>query len=380
MAGPLNGMRVVEMAGIGPAPFACMLLSDLGAEVIRVDRVGDKGAAAQTADLLGRGRQSIALDVKQPEGLAVARALIDSADVLIEGFRPGVMEKLGLGPEACRSSNAKLVYARMTGWGQDGPLSESAGHDINYIAITGALEAIGKKESGPVLPLNLLGDFGGGSLYLIMGVLAAYISAKNTGRGQVVDCAITDGVISLMSFIQAFKAMGLWDLQRENNILDGGAHFYDTYECADGRHISVGAIEPQFFKLLIEKTGAEIDARNTLLQLDKSQWHEQKAILSTLFKTKTRQQWCELLEGSDACFAPVLNMDEAMEHPHNIARGNFVDINGMKQSAPAPRFSETPAEVQSPPVKIGENTLEILQELGIDARPLIDKGVINANS
>jgi alpha-methylacyl-CoA racemase len=379
MSGPLSGIRVIEMAGIGPGPFACMLLSDMGAEVIRVDRGGSNANSmgANPADVLGRGRKSIAVDLKNPQGVEAVLTLIESADILIEGFRPGVMEKLGLGPEVCHQRNAKLIYGRMTGWGQEGPLSQAAGHDINYIAITGALDAIGRKDSGPVPPLNLVGDFGGGSMYLIMGVLAALINAGKTGKGQVVDAAITDGTISLMSFMQSTKAMGMWDNQRQNNILDGGAHYYDTYECADGKYISVGSIEPQFYALLIEKTGVDIEASDFMAQFDKAAWPENKAKIAAAFKTKTRDQWCEIMEGSDVCFGPVLNMDEAVEHPHNQARGNFVELGGVLQSAPAPRFSETPSQVQGLPVAAGAHTDEIIASLGLDVEALKASGAIS---
>ena len=375
MAGPLAGIRVIEMAGIGPGPFACMLLSDMGAEVIRIDRISPS-ASANPGDIINRGRKSIAVDLKRPEGVATVLALIDTADILIEGFRPGVMEKLGLGPDVCHIRNSRLIYGRMTGWGQHGPLAQVAGHDINYIAVTGALDAIGRAQGGPVAPLNLLGDLGGGSLYLIMGILSAYISAQKTGKGQVVDCAITDGVISLMSFIQGFKSMGLWQTERQSNLLDGGAHFYDTYECADGRYIAIGAIEPQFYALLIEKTGLDFPVGDFMQQLDKNEWPQKKQQLTELFKTKTRAQWCELLEGTDACFGPVLDMDEAVNYPHNVERNNFVDIDGVIQSAPAPRFSVTQAAIQGPPVAAGSHSRELLDELGLDTDALIASGAV----
>jgi alpha-methylacyl-CoA racemase len=377
MAGPLDGIRVIEMAGIGPGPFACMLLSDMGAEVIRVDRASGAGnAGANAADVMSRGRKSIAVDLKNPDGVETVLKLINTADIVIEGFRPGVMEKLGLGPDVCLENNAKLVYGRMTGWGQNGPLSHAAGHDINYISITGALDAIGRADTGPVPPLNLLGDFGGGSMYLIMGVLAALVKVHSTGKGQVVDCAITDGVISLMSFIYGFKSMGLWDVKRQSNILDGGAHYYDTYECSDGLYISIGSIEPQFYALLIEKTGLDLEPGDYMAQHDKASWPAHKEKVTALIKTKTRDQWCEILEGTDVCFAPVLNMDEATEHPHNLARKNFVDVAGIKQPAPTPRFSETPGQIQGPPVAIGANTREVLNALGLDVEALMASGAV----
>lgn len=379
MSGPLSGIRVIEMAGIGPGPYACMLLSDMGAEVIRVDRSsGGNMLGANPADVMMRGRKSIAVDLKNPEGVDAVLKLIDSADILIEGFRPGVMEKLGLSPEVCHQRNEKLVYGRMTGWGQDGPLSKAAGHDINYIAITGVLDAIGRKDGGPIPPLNVVGDFGGGSMFLVMGVLSAYISAQASGKGQVVDAAITDGVISMMSFIYGFKSMGMWELGRQNNMTDGGAHYYDTYECSDGHYISIGSIEPQFYALLIELTGVDLDPGDFMAQFDKSTWPENKKKVAALFKTKTRQEWTDLLEGTDVCFGPVLDIEEAAQHPHNIARNNFVHNDGVMQSAPAPRFSETPGHIQGSPVEVGAHTNEILAELGLDAEALKASGAVTA--
>lgn len=382
MAGPLQGIRIIEMAGIGPGPFCCMLLSDLGAEVIRVDRAGGGGLVLEhPGDVLSRGRRSVAVDLKQAEGVETVLKLIETADGLIEGFRPGVMEKLGLGPDVCMARNARLVFARMTGWGQDGPLSQAAGHDINYIAVTGALDSIGTKESGPVVPLNLVGDFGGGSMYLAMGMLAALLEAKNSGKGQVVDVAITDGVISLMSCMYGFKNVGMWDTSqgRANNVLDGAAHYYDTYECADGKWISVGSIEPQFYALLIEKVGLDADAGDLAVQFDKSKWPQLKVQITELFKAKTQAEWCEIMEGTDVCFAPVLSMDEAPLYPHNVARQSFVEYEGYLHPAPAPRFSRTPAEIQAPPCMVGANTDEILAEIGLSAseiEALREKGAI----
>ena len=377
MSGPLTGVRVIEMAGIGPGPFACMLLSDMGAEVIRVDRSsGGMSMGANPGDVMGRGRKSIAVDLKNPEGVETVLKLVETADIIIEGFRPGVMEKLGLGPDVCHSRNEKLVFGRMTGWGQEGPLSQAAGHDINYIAITGALDSIGRKDTGPIAPLNLVGDFGGGSMYLVMGVLAALFSAQQNGKGQVVDAAITDGAISLMSCMQGFKAMGMWDVGRESNMLDGAAHYYDVYECADGKYISVGSIEPQFYALLVEKSGADLEAGDFMAQFDKPTWPENKAKVAAAFKTKTREQWCEIMEGTDVCFGPVLDMDEAPEHPHNKARGSFVEIDGVVQAAPAPRFSGTPSEIQGKPVAVGANTEEIVESLGLDLEALKASGAV----
>ena len=375
MSGPLSGVRIIEMAAIGPAPFACMLLSDMGAEVIRLDRVSG-GMGSYPTDVMNRGRKSIAVDLKNPEGVETALKLIDSADIVIEGFRPGVMEKLGLGPEVCHARNKALVYGRMTGWGQEGPLAQAAGHDINYIAITGVLNAIGRSDSGPVPPLNLVGDFGGGAMYLVMGVLAAYIHAKASGKGQVVDAAITDGTISLMSFIHGFQSMDLWDVQRQHNVTDGGAPYYDTYECSDGLYVSIGAIEPQFYAQLIQLAAIDLDAGDLMAQFDKAVWPENKQKVAAAFKTKSRQQWCDLLEGTDVCFAPVLDFVEAQHHPHNVARKSFVEINGVTQSAPAPRFSETPGKIQAAPVAAGAHTCEILAELGLDADALLASAAV----
>lgn len=375
MAGPLTGLKIIEMAGIGPGPFAGMLLADMGADVIRVDRPGggSMGATDNPADVLQRGRRSIAVNLKSEQGVETVLKLLEGADIVTEGFRPGVMEKLGLGPAVCMARNPRLIYARMTGWGQHGPLASAAGHDINYIALTGALAAIGNKESGPVPPLNLLGDFGGGSLYLIMGILAALYERNNSGQGQVIDAAITDGVISLMAAVQGLAGMGLWDdSTRESNLLDGGAHYYDTYECADGEWVSIGSIEPQFYALLAEKLdlpellGADGKA-DFAVQFDKAQWPIFKENIEARIRTKTRAQWCEIMEGTDVCFAPVLNMTEAAQHPHNQARASFVEVGGHTQAAPAPRFSRTPSQVGRPPVAPGTDTDSILAELGLDA-------------
>lgn len=366
--GPLTGIRVVEMAGIGPGPFACMLLSDLGAEVIRVDRAsGGMSMGANPADITGRGRQSIAVDLKQPEGVDAVLRLLDTADVVIEGFRPGVMEKNGLGPDVCLARNPRLIYGRMTGWGQSGPLAQAAGHDINYIALTGALDAIGRRDSGPVPPLNLLGDYGGGSLYLLLGVMAALVERSHSGRGQVVDAAIVDGVASLLASIHTFQSLGMWDKQRQHNMLDGGAHYYDTYECSDGRWISIGSIEPQFYTLLLDKLGIPPDEAGVDAHYDKSRWPELKQRFAAAFRTRSRDEWCELLEGTDVCFGPVLTLDEAPDHPHNRARGNFLVRDGITQPAPAPKFSRTPGEVQGAPAAVGQHTDSILQSLGYGA-------------
>jgi len=344
--GPLSDLRVVEFAGLGPAPFACMMLADMGADVVRIDRKGT--TTPRPTDITSRGRRVVELDLKQADDVAAARALINSADVLIEGFRPGVMERMGLGPDDPGITNPGLVYARMTGWGQTGPLSKAAGHDINYIAITGALAAIGTEESGPVPPLNLVGDYGGGALYLIAGILAARIEALRSGRGQVVDCAMCDGVVSMMTLFHSLKAEGLWDQNRRGaNLLDGGAPFYGTYRCADGRFVAVGALEPQFYALLREKAGLDdpaFDAQN-----DRDNWPAFRRAAEAVFSTRTQAEWCDIMEGTDACFTPVLTMDEAAEHPHLVARSTFVEVGGVRQAAPAPRFSRTPSAVSSPP-------------------------------
>ncbi len=368
MAGPLSGIRIIEMAGIGPGPFCGMLLSDMGAEVIRIDRTALKDASGtRTLRLMERGRRSVGLDLKQPEAIEIALKLIDSADALFEGFRPGVMERLGLGPKVCLARNPKLVYGRMTGWGQTGPLAQAAGHDINYIAISGALAGIGTKAQ-PLPPLNLVGDFGGGAMYLAMGLLAGILNARSTGQGQMVDAAMTDGAASLMTMFYGLQAGKRWSAQRESNFLDGGAHFYGTYECADGKFVAIGSIEPQFYALLLEKAGLT-DAEWSA-QWDSNAWPALKTKLGTVFQTKTRAQWCALMEGTDVCFAPVMDLREAPQHPHNLARQAFVDVGGELQPAPAPRFSATPSAVQGPAVAGGTHTREVLAELGFSVSEL----------
>ena len=358
-SGPLNGVKIVEFAGIGPGPFCGMLLSDMGADVIRIDRPGD-GKPGRAADVMGRGRRSISLNLKDPADVETAMKLIEKADGLIEGFRPGVMERNGLGPDAVLARNPKLVYGRMTGWGQFGSLSQAAGHDLNYIALTGALHAMGRKGERPSPPLNLVGDYGGGALYLAMGLLAGIINVKNGGKGQVIDVAMTDGAASLSTMFFGMKAMGVWTDDRESNLLDGGAHFYDTYECSDGKWVSIGSIEPQFYALLLEKAG--ITDPEFKSQMDRSKWGSLKDKLIALFKTKSRDEWCAVMEGTDICFAPVLSMVEAPGHPHNAERKTFVEVEGVIQPAPAPRFSETPPEIQRRPAGIGEHTDEILHD------------------
>lgn len=362
-SGPLTGIKIVEFQGIGPGPFCGMLLSDLGADVVRIDRAGKGGRAATPANVESRGRRSIALDLKNPDDVETALKLIEKADGLIEGFRPGVMERLGLGPDVVLARNPKLAYGRMTGWGQFGPLSQAAGHDLNYIALTGALGAMGRKGERPYPPLNLIGDYGGGALYLAFGLLAAILNARGGGEGQVIDVAMTDGAASLTSMFFGMRAMGVWSDEREDNMLDGGAHFYDTYETKDGGYVAIGSIEPQFYALLLEKAG--LTDPDFQRQMDRSKWPELKAKIIDVFKTKTRDEWCEIMEGTDVCFAPVLSMTEAPEHPHNKERQTFVNYEGVTQPAPAPRFSKTPGEIQRPPASPGAHTDEILSDWNI---------------
>lgn len=342
MAGPLEGVKVVEMAGVGPAPFCGMLLADLGADVVCIERPGTQRDAA---DITSRGKRRVAIDLQASGASDTAMSLIAGADLLVEGFRPGVMERLGLGPAACHRVNRRLVYGRITGWGQTGPLSGAAGSDINYIALSGALQAVGRAGEPPPPPLNYVGDLGGGSMLLAVGLLAALHEANATGRGQVVDAAMTDGAALLSSMYYGMKASGAWSGRRGENLLDGGAHFYDTYACADGKFVSVGAVEPKFFARLCELCG--LDADFCSAQMDRARWPLMKLRLADLFLTRTRDKWCELLEGTDACFAPVLDWDEAPAHPHNAARGTFATLQGVVQPAPAPRFSRTPARAPS---------------------------------
>ena len=355
--GPLTGIRVVEMAGIGPGPFTAMMLSDLGAEVIRVDRLSHKGIGHR-ANVLNRGRKSIAVDLKNPRGVETTLRLIEQADVVLEGFRPSVMERLGLGPERCLSANPRLIFGRMTGWGQTGPLSQAAGHDINYISIAGALGSMGYADRPPAPPLNLVGDFGGGAMYLLTGILAALVERATSGRGQIIDAAMSDGTASLLSPFFGLMAMNMWTTDRFSNRLDGGAFYYGSYECSDGKYVSVGSLEPQFYALLLEK--AEITDPEFREQLDEAAWPAKREKLIQIFKTKTRQQWCDIMEGTDVCFAPVLDLKEAPNHPHNIDRKTFVELDGVVQPAPAPRFSRTQGEIQGPAAMAGEHTREVL--------------------
>lgn len=366
--GPLKGIRVVEMAGIGPGPFCAMMLSDMGAEVIRVDRLAHKGAGHR-ANVLNRGRRSIAVDLKNPEGVAAVQSLIDRADVVIEGFRPGVMERLGLGPEECLARNPRLVFGRMTGWGQHGPLAPTAGHDINYISIGGALGAMGYADRPPAPPLNLVGDFGGGAMYLLAGVLAALVERGSSGQGQVIDAAMTDGTASLLSPFFGMMAMNMWTKERMDNRLDGGAHYYGSYACADGKHISIGSIEPQFYALLLEL--CNIEDPEFQKQNDKAHWAPLRSKLETLFASQPREHWCTLLEGTDVCFAPVLDLEEAPQHPHNVARETYVDYDGVTQPAPAPRFSRTQSAIQSAAAIAGEHSEEILKDWGFDETQIL---------
>jgi len=357
--GPLTSLKIVEFAGIGPGPFCGMLLSDLGADVVRVDRKGGRGG--NPSDVTSRGRRSVALDLKSPDAVEACLKLMDGADAVFEGFRPGVMERLGLGPDVALKRNPKLVYGRMTGWGQTGPYANAAGHDMNYIAITGALHAIGTKDK-PIPPLNLVGDFGGGALYLAFGLLAAVIEARTSGKGQVIDCAMSDGAASLMAMFYGFKAAGIWKEERRANMLDGGAHFYDTYPCADGKWVSIGSIEPQFYALLLEKTGIKDEA--FAHQHNRTHWPELHDKLAAVIATKTRDEWTQIMGGTDVCFAPVLDLDEAPGHPHNAARKTFVEVAGVTQPAPAPRFSATPGAIQGPPPPIGAHDREALADWG----------------
>jgi alpha-methylacyl-CoA racemase len=373
--GPLEGVRIVELAGIGPGPFCAMLLSDMGAEVIRVDRaanvgnddsrVGGPPGEEYRFNLLARGRKNIAVDLKNKEGVAAVLRLIDRADALIEGFRPGVMERLGLGPDVCLTRNKRLVYGRMTGWGQTGPIAHVAGHDINYIALSGALSTIGEAGGPPVPPLNLVGDFGGGALYLAIGVLAGILSARATGTGQVVDCSMVEGSASLMTMMYAALASGAWVEKRGHNRTDGGAHYYHVYETKDGEHVAIGSIEPQFYALLLQHTG--LTAEDVPVQTDRSTWPDMQKRMAAIFKEKTRDEWVAIMQDTDICFAPVLKMSEAIEHEHNRSRDSFPVIDGIPQPGPSPRFSGTPTQVQRPPQRIGENTDEILREWGFSA-------------
>ena len=370
MAGPLTGTRIIEVAGIGPGPFCAMMLSDMGADVVRVERpenVTGGDPVEPPRDVLNRGRRSIGLNLKSPDGVATFLKLVESADALIEGFRPGVMERLGVGPDEALKRNPQLVYGRMTGWGQDGPYSQAAGHDINYISLAGGLAHLGREGDAPVPPLNLVGDFGGGGMLLAFGVACGLFEAKNSGKGQVIDCAMVDGAAVLMTMFHAFKAMGNFKEDRGTNLLDTGTHFYNTYECSDGKYISLGSIEPQFYAELLKRAGLT-DDEEFGRQNDQSQWRYLKSRLKDLFRTKTQAEWCELMEATDVCFAPVLPISEAIVHPHNVHRKTFVENEGIPQPAPAPRFSRTQPVIQRPPAHAGQHTAEVLRDwAGADA-------------
>ena len=378
--GPLRGVRIIELAGIGPCPMCAMLLAELGADVVRVDRLADSGLGIGMAPehhLLNRSRPSIAVDLKHPDGVEAVLRFVDRADALIEGFRPGVTERLGLGPEDCAARNPGLVYGRVTGWGQDGPLAGAAGHDLNYIALTGALDAIGRRDAPPTPPLNLVGDFGGGALYLALGVVAALYEARGSGRGQTVDAAMIDGAASLMTSACALRAAGVGDGPRGENVLDSGAHFYEVYETSDGRYVSVAPVEPKFYAELLDRIG--FDPGDAPHSMNRADWPGSKARLAALFCTRTRDEWCVILEGTDACFAPVLGMDEAHRHPHNAARGTFVERDGIVQPNAAPRFDRTPGGIRCSPPAPGSGTRTVLADWGFTASEIDDlaaRGVI----
>ncbi len=365
-SGPLSGITVIELAGIGPGPFCGMMLADMGARVIRVDRaqnvMGGDPASPPTG-VLERGRESIGIDLKNPDGVETVLKLVEKADVIFEGFRPGVTERMGLGPDVCLARNPKIVYGRMTGWGQEGPYAQAAGHDINYIALAGALHPIGRRGQAPVPPLNLVGDFGGGGMLLAFGIACALLEARSSGKGQVVDAAMVDGAAILTAMFYGMR--GFWSTERGTNLLDTGAHFYDVYETKDGEHISLGSIEPQFYAELRRLAGLDADEWNA--QMDRSKWPELKEKIAAVFKTKTRDEWNAIMEHTDVCYAPVLSLDEAHLHPHNVERGTFKTINGVLQPGPAPRYSRTQAEIQGPAAHAGQHTDDVLASFGFDA-------------
>jgi len=364
--GPLQGVKVVELQGIGPGPFCGMMLADMGAEIVRVDRAGAVGRPANDTDVLARGRKSIGVDLKSPQGVETVLQLIEKADVLIEGFRPGVTERLGLGPDTALARNPRLIYGRMTGWGQTGSMASVAGHDINYISLSGALHAIGEKGRNPVAPLNLVGDFGGGGMLLAFGIAAALFEVSRSGEGQVIDAAMTDGSALLMNSIFGLMNTPHWKTERGTNLLDGGAHFYGTYATADHQHVSIGSIEPQFYALLLEKTGLDQDPELPR-QMSRSDWPAVRAKLEAIFATKSRDEWDTIMLGTDICYAPVLSFEDAIAHPHNLARGTFAEQGGINQAAPAPRFSRTEPVLPSAAVAPGAHTREILEDLGLSA-------------
>lgn len=363
--GPLVGYKIVEIAGIGPVPMCAMLLSDMGAEVLRVERVVHGGLGVMIPpkfNLLNRGRRSVGIDLSKRQGVEIVLRLVEQADGFMEGFRPGVAERLGIGPKDCFSRNPKLIYGRATGWGQEGPFAQMAGHDINYISLVGALHAIGRSGGEPVPPLNLLGDFGGGALYLAFGIVCGLLEVSKSGQGQVVDAAMVDGVASLMTFFWGLKAMGIWTDQRGENLLDTGTHFYNVYETADGKYVSIGSIEPKFYAELLRLTG--IEENDLPQQMDRAKWPEMRELFRAIFKRKTRDEWCTIMEGTDVCFAPVLSMEEAPNHPHNKSHGTFVEIDGVVQPAPAPRFSRTKPEIPFPPLDQRQPTDSALTNWG----------------
>jgi len=387
MPGPLDGYRIIELAGIGPAPFAAMILSDLGAEVIRVDRADEarRPMEGATRNVLHRGRRSLAVDLKQPGGAETVLRLAERADALLEGFRPGVTERMGVGPDACMARNPRLVYGRMTGWGQEGPLAQSPGHDINFIAVAGVLDSLARDGDVPYPPLNLVGDFGGGAMFMVCGIIAALLEVAKSGVGQVVDAAMVDGAAVLMSMFHGYVAMGAWNEQRGTNALDTGSHFYEVYETSDGKFVSIGAAEPKFYAELLARLGLDDPVDQ---QMDQARWPAMKTRLRELFATRTRDEWCEIMEGAETCFAPVLSMREAPSHPHNQRRGTFVERHGVVQPAPAPRFSRTGCEIQRAPARPGEHSAEILAEQGFlddeiarlrDAGVIVDTGVLDAD-
>ncbi len=367
MSGPLSGVKVVEIAGIGPGPFAAMMLADMGADVVRVDRAQavTGNFDRKNLEILNRGRRSIGVDLKNPEGVETVMKLVEQADALIEGFRPGVADRLGIGPDACLARNPKLVYGRMTGWGQDGPYAQAAGHDINYIALAGALGHFGRAGAKPTPPINLVGDFGGGGMLMAFGVACALVESARSGQGQVIDAAMVDGAAALMAMVWGFQALGIWG-PAGTNVLDTGAPFYDTYETSDGKFISLGSLEPQFYAELVTRLGLT-DELELAGQMNQTTWADQREKFTALFLTKTRDDWCEVLEMTDVCFAPVLTMSEAAEHPHLKARNTIVEDHGVMQPAPAPRFSRTPGSIQRPPAWPGQHTDELLADWGFGA-------------
>lgn len=375
--GPLQGFKIIELAGIGPGPFCGMMLADMGAEVIRVDRPGGNPSAEGGHDILFRNRKSIAVNLKSPEGVETILKLCEQADAIFEGYRPGVAERLGVGPEQCMARNEKLVYGRMTGWGQTGPLAKSAGHDINYISISGALHAVGRAGEKPMPPLNLFGDFGGGGMMMAYGIVCALLEAQRSGKGQVIDCSMHEGSAALMAMFYGLKANGLFSDNRGTHMLDTGAHFYDVYETKDGKYVSIGSIEPQFYELLKEK--AALSLEDFGVQMDPAMWPEQKEKMEAVFKTKTRDEWCSIMEGSDVCFAPVLGLGEAPNHPHNVARGSFIEVEGVVQHAPTPRFSRTPSGTPEGMRTPGTHTCDTLRTFGFsdaEVKALLESGAV----